>query len=510
MFDQIKKVLIGIFFSIATIYVWGSNIPTSNQVGAMNMPTEIAPIQAPFAMPQLVRPTFPDRTVNIAKKGAKLGKSSTNIIQKAIDDLSRKGGGTVIIPPGKWQTGRIILKSNINLHLEKGAELHFSGEIKDYLPVVLTRNEGVELYSLGAFIYANQADNIALTGEGKLFGPSKECEIYRSQMQGKVVEEFINNGHSVEERVYDGKDNKPVFLPMFFSPIHCTNVLVEGVTFEETIFWNVVPVYCDRVIIRGITVNSVGTPRGDGIDIDSSRNVLIEYSTLDCGDDCFTIKSGRGDDGIRVNKPSENIVIRYCLAQRGPGGVTCGSETAGMIRNLYVHDCVFENTHNGFYFKTRRSRAGGGENLYFERIRLVSPSVVFRWDMLGSTRYVGDLAKRLPALPIGPLTPVYHHISIKDVIVENCQRLIDATGIPESPLSEVSINGLNAKCKDLIRIQDVDGLVIVNSSIQTEDAKVSVVDGRNIMLINVKLDIPGGTLQAEYSGELSRPIMHNR
>lgn len=216
MFDQIKKVLIGIFFSIATIYVWGSNIPTSNQVGAMNMPTEIAPIQAPFAMPQLVRPTFPDRTVNIAKKGAKLGKSSTNIIQKAIDDLSRKGGGTVIIPPGKWQTGRIILKSNINLHLEKGAELHFSGEIKDYLPVVLTRNEGVELYSLGAFIYANQADNIALTGEGKLFGPSKECEIYRSQMQGKVVEEFINNGHSVEERVYDGKDNKPVFLPMFF------------------------------------------------------------------------------------------------------------------------------------------------------------------------------------------------------------------------------------------------------------------------------------------------------
>lgn len=503
-----KKFLISTLSVLCAAFSHAKGIPTSNQVGATNMPAEIALIEAPFNMVHLVRPIFPERTVNIAKQGAKQGKLSTPAIQKAIDELSRKGGGTVIIPPGNWLTGRITLKSNINLHLEKGAELHFSGDIKDYLPVVLTRNEGVELYSLGALIYANNAENIALTGEGKLIGPSKECEIYRQQMRDKVIEQFIPDEHAVEQRIYDGKNGKPVFLPMFFSPIHCANVLVEGVTFEETLFWNVVPVYCEKVIIRGITVNSVGIPRGDGIDIDSSRDVLIEYSTLDCGDDCFTIKAGRCEDGLRVNKPSENIVIRYCLAKRGPGGVTCGSETAGMIRNLYVHDCVFENTHNGFYFKTRRSRAGGGENLTFERIRLISPSVVFRWDMLGSARYVGNLAERLPARPIGPLTPVYRHLLFKDVVVESCQQLIDATGIPESPLSGVTITNMNAKCKNLMKVQDVDGLVIVNSSIQTENANASVTDGQNIMLINVKLNTPDNKLQTEYSGESSRPVIY--
>lgn len=111
-----------------------------------------------------------------------------------------------------------------------------------------------------------------------------------------------------------------------------------------------------------MTVDSHGHGRTDGIDIESTRNVLIEYCSLDCGDDCFTMKSGRGEDGIRVNKPSENIVIRYCLAKRGWGGIVCGSETAAMIRNLYVHDCVLSGTKSGLRFKNRRSRGGGGEN----------------------------------------------------------------------------------------------------------------------------------------------------
>lgn len=504
-----KTFLIGIFLSACTLLTPAAEVPASHQVGAANLPVDIAPVLAPFEMIQLVRPEFPDVTVNIAKKGARQGKLCTKVIQKAIDELSQKGGGTVLIPSGNWLTGRITLKNNINLRLEEGAELHFSGEIKDYLPVVWTRNEGVELYSLGAMIYANGADKIALTGKGKLFAPSKESEVYLAHKIEHNIEERILGNHPLEQRIYDGSDDEPIFLPMFFSPINCTNVLVEGVTFEKTIFWNIVPVYCDKVIIRGITVNSVGTPRGDGIDIDSSRNVLIEYSTLDCGDDCFTIKAGRGEDGLRVNKPSENIVIRHCLAKRGPGGVTFGSETAGMIRNVYVHDCVFENTHNGFYFKTRRSRGGGGENLYFERIRLVSPTVVFRWDMLGSQRWVGDLAKRLPARPVGSLTPFYRHISIKDIIVENCDQLISATGIPEAPLSEVSIVNMQARCKSLMRIQDVDGLVIANSSIEAENPESSIIDGRNIMMINVKLNTPSEKLQASYSGELCRPIMYN-
>lgn len=503
-----KKPISIIFFCLLNVCLWSKEIPISNQVGAENMPKEIAPIYAPFEMPQLKRPVFSDRTKCIAKQGAEQRILCTHIIQKAIDDLNKKGGGTVIIPAGKWLSGRILLKSNINLYLEEGAELYFSGEIKDYLPVVLTRHEGVEMFSLGALIYANNAENIAITGKGKLVAAGNECEIYR-KMPGisADIEKMVPEKLPLEKRIYDGKNGMPIFIPMFFAPINSKNILVEGVTFEKSIFWNIVPQYCENIIIRGVTVNSVGHGRTDGIDIESSRNVLIEYTTLSTGDDCFTIKSGRGEDGLRVNKPSENIVIRYSKTLEGAGAVTCGSETAGMIRNLYVHDCVFEGTYNGLYFKTRRPRGGGGENLYYERIRFNIPGPAFRWDMLGSKKWVGDLAERLPAQPIGPLTPVYRNILIKDIIVENCQQLINATAIPESPLNGVLINNLIGKSKTIMQLQDVNGLVIVNSFIHSESADVSITDSRNIMLINVKLDVPDMKIQASYSGELSCPII---
>ena len=143
---------------------------------------------------------------------------------------------------------------------------------------------------------------------------------------------------------------------MFISPINCKNIYIEGISLRNTAFWNIVPIYCENIIIRGIDINSVGIPRGDGIDIESSKNVLIEYCNLSSGDDCFTMKAGRGLDGIKINKPTENVVVRYCLAKEGHGGITCGSETAGMIRNLYVHDCVFENTGVGIRFKTKKTQ----------------------------------------------------------------------------------------------------------------------------------------------------------
>lgn len=334
-------------------------VPKVEDVGAGKLPAEIAPVKAPFPMPRFVKPVFPALTIKITDKGAREGAMVTKAIQAAVDEVSRNKGGTVIIPRGIWKTGRISLKNNVNLHLSEGAELHFSAEIEDYLPAVFTRNEGVELMSLGALIYANGQENIAVTGKGKLVG-SPDGPVRKRIMTLDVIEKVVPSDKPVHERVYEGKDGGFIFPPMFISPINCKKVYIEGITLENTPFWNVVPVYCDNVIIRGITVRSVGIPRGDGIDIESSRNVLIEYCTLASGDDCFTIKAGRGEDGIRVNKPTENVVIRYCLAREGHGGITCGSETAGMIRNLYVQDCVFDDTDTGLRFKTRRSRPEAG------------------------------------------------------------------------------------------------------------------------------------------------------
>lgn len=421
-------------------------------VSAQQMPEEIAPIQAPFDMPQLQRPAFPARTLSITKTGAKQKKLSTASIQKAIDQLAKKGGGTVIVPAGSWLTGRIELKSNINLRLEEGAELNFSGDIKDYLPCVPTRNEGVDVISMGAMVYANGAENIALTGKGKLIAPARDCQMMKQAMGG-VKEELQQL--PLEQRVFDGSNGGQVCLPQFFGPINCKNILVEGVTFMKSIFWNIVPVYCENIIIRGVEVWSHGMGRTDGIDIDSSVNALIEYTTLDCGDDCFTLKSGRGMDGKLKNRPTENVVVRHCTVKRGVGGMTIGSETAAVVRNVYMHDCVMENPRSGFYFKTRRPRGGGGENMWFERIHIVNtPGSAISWDMLGSAMYVGKMAQRHPTPAVNELTPFYRNMHFKDIRVDNCKTLIKATGLPESPVEDVTFENIQSDNR-LILLQDV-------------------------------------------------------
>ncbi|TWT75974.1 Polygalacturonase [Posidoniimonas polymericola] len=484
---------------------WQAPLPTIDQVGAACLPDTIAPIDAPFAMPQLRRPEFPPLTVDIRDKGATPDRKASDAIHAAIAEVHGAGGGTVLIPAGRWRSGRITLRSNVNLHLAEGAELYFSGELADYRPAVFTRHEGVELMSLGACIYALDADNIAVTGRGTLYGPA-DGPVKRQMMTQAVVEKFVPLDKPVAERVYEGQGGAPVFLPMFISPTRCTNVLIEGVTLEQTAFWNIVPVYCDRVIIRGVTVNSVGIPRGDGIDIESSRNVLIEYSTLNCGDDCFTLKAGRGADGVRVNRPTENVVIRHCLAKQGHGGVTVGSETAGVIRNLYVHDCVFDDTDVGIRLKTRRPRGGGGEHLTYERLRMRLSGKMFRCDMLGSAMYVGELATRLPPRPVDELTPFFRNVTIRNVLVEGATRMVHVTGIPESPLTDFTIENADIRGELLITADDVEQMTFRNVAIHSQISQLHLTDARGLLFDNVTFDVPGGQVEVSISGDRSSEI----
>ena len=289
-------------------------IPNLSEVGSHCMPQEIAPIQnSYFNIPQLKRPQFPDRTVNMGDKGLRADIPIHTLVNRTIEQLSSQGGGTVIIPAGKWISGRIELKSFVELHIARDAEIVFGGCAEDYLPAVFTRHEGVEIMGPGAFIYANNQENIAITGEGRILGPDMDAEIRKRPNGASVVEKDIPWDMPVEQRIYDGMDGRTFYRPKTISPINC-------------------------------------------------RNVLIEYCTLNCGDDCFTLKAGRADDGLRVGKATENVVIRHSLAQHGHGGITIGSETAGMIKNLYVHDCVFDGTRTGIRFKTRRNRGGGSNH----------------------------------------------------------------------------------------------------------------------------------------------------
>ena len=463
------------------------SIPTRQDVGPQAMTSEIAPIEAPFAMPQLQRPAITGKkiVVKMDKKGM-----STRAIQQAIDKASKQGGGTVVIPAGRWQTGRIELKTNVELHLAEGCELHFSGETKDYLPVVFTRDEGIEIYSLGAFIYANGQENIAVTGRGHIVGPPTDCEIYQNNKEKAVnIERIVMPETPVSERIYDGTQNGgAVFLPKSIAPIHCKNVLIEGITIEQGLYWNVVPQYCDNVIIRGVTVNSFGHGRTDGIDVESSGNVLIEYCSLDCQDDCYTMKSGRGMDGLRVGRPTENVVVRYCLALRGAGGIVCGTEVAGGIKNVYMHDCVFDGTDQAFRVKTLRPRGGGVENLTVERVRANVKDYAFYCDMLGSLKWGGDMAKRFPQQPVNRLTPDFNTIHISNVDIEHCRTLIHAIGLPERPLRNVLMTGVKARCEHLMKMRDVNAFVMQDADIVATDPAGTVDGCTGIMLLNTSVN----------------------
>ena len=481
------------------------DVPTRQDVGPQAMTQEIAPICAPFEMPQLQRLNISGKKVIV--KMAKNGMS-TRAIQTAIDKASKQGGGKVVIPAGQWQSGRIELKSNVELHLEEGCELNFSGKIEDYLPVVFTRDEGFEIMSLGAFIYANEAENIALTGKGKIVGPSIDCEIYQINKDKALnIEKLVTADTPMSERVFDGKQrNGEVFLPKSVAPIRCKNVLIEGITIDQSLYWNVVPQYCENVVIRGVTVNSYGHGRTDGIDVESSKNVLVEYCSLDCQDDCYTMKSGRNEEGVRVGIPTENVVVRYCLAQRGAGGIVCGTEVAGGVKNIYCHDCVFDGTDQAFRIKTLRPRGGGVENLLVERVRANVKDYAFFCDMLGSIKWGGELAKRLPAREINKYTPDFNTVTINNVVIENCRQLVFALGLPERPLRNVLFSNVKANCEQFVKMRDVQGFVLKDADIITKDATASIDGCTGVMMLGAKVN---GQMPKDisYQGEKSTKVI---
>ena len=470
----------------------GQHIPVRSEVGPEAMPKEVAPVKAPFRF-QLAAIDYAkfdarQQTVKL-KKGVsdkyKNAAKNRQTIQAAIDQLTQQGGGTVVIPAGQWETGRVELKSNVRLHLSDGAELHFSGLIRDYLPVVFTRDEGIEIYSLAACIYAHKAENIALTGRGKLIGASTDCEIYQNNKAKALnIEVITKNGEQpLAERVYDGvQNNQEVFLPKTIAPIDCKNVLIEGMTLEQGLYWNVVAQYCDGVIIRGVTVRSFGHGRTDGVDIESTRNALVEYCSLDCQDDCYTMKSGRGVDGVRVNRPTDGVVVRHCLALRGAGGIVCGTEVAGNVKNVYCHDCVFDGTDQAFRVKSLRPRGGGVENLFVERVRANVLHYAMFCDMLGSIKWGGDLAKRFPdgknAPQVNKYTPFFHDISVHDVVVEGCKELIHYIGQPERPVKNVFFGNAEVRCDKVGFVQDAAGFAMKDVRIVSDDNTLWI-DGCN-------------------------------
>lgn len=429
------------------------------------MPTEpIQPISAPFPMPQLERPRIPERAFDVRDFGAIEGGKDkiTAAIAGAMAKATSEGGGTVLIPAGTWLTGPIHFKSNINLHVASGAELRFSQDFADYLPPVLTRWEGQELYGYSPLIYARDCENIAITGGGTLNGQGAAWWPWKKTQKEAATKlyELASSGVVPEKRVLATEGG---LRPSFIQPFGAKNVLIEGVTLKDGPFWTIHPVYSENVIVRRVRVETSG-PNNDGCDPDSSRNVLIEDSFFSTGDDCVVIKSGLNEDGWRVGKPSENIVVRRLHGELGHGGVVIGSEMSGGVRNVWVTDCEFVGTDRGLRIKSMRGRGGIIENVFYENVRHRD----IRLMVVEVTSFYASSTLK----PLTDKPPLIRNVHVKNVSAAGAKRAIDIVGLAELPISDVSFENIEI----------------------VADAGASCVDCRNVTFKNAKLTSPSGAI----------------
>ncbi len=329
--------------------------------------------EIPFDMPSITLPVFPDKTFNIVDFGAvnDATTKNTSAFAKAIEACFNAGGGTVLVPKGKWLTGPIHLKSNINFHLNKGAEILFSQNTNDYLPVVLTRWEGNECYNYSPLVYAKDCNNIAITGKGHFNGQGQSWW-HMKHSQDDAAQRLYDsevNGIAVKDRIFGTEKDalRPVLIQLF----NCSTVLLEDYTSKNSPFWNNHIVYCKNVVVRNINLeNPYDAPNSDGLDIDSSSEIYITGINANVGDDALCIKSGLNEDGWRVNRPSQNIIAEDYHIGNGHGGFVIGSEMSGGVKNILVRNCSYKGTELGIRIKTKRGRGSYVKNIWFQDIEM--------------------------------------------------------------------------------------------------------------------------------------------
>ncbi|HEV2837290.1 MAG TPA: glycoside hydrolase family 88 protein [Pyrinomonadaceae bacterium] len=411
---------------------------------AQPLPAYVDPWQSVAQILDRIKPPrFPKRTFYLDRFGARADGQTdcTAVFRRAIDECSKAGGGKVVVPAGTYLTGAIQLKNNVNLEVSRGAVIKFSQNPKDYLPVVFSRWEGVELFNYSPFIYAFEQRNIAITGEGTLDGQSDNEHWWpwngrpqygwkegMSQQRPDRMALFgmAEKGVPVRERIF-GEGH--YLRPQFIQPYRCQNVLIDGVTIQNSPMWEIHPVLCRNVTVQNVKISSHG-PNNDGCDPESCTDVLIKDCYFDTGDDCIAIKSGRNADGRRVNAPTENIIVQGCQMKDGHGGITVGSEISGGVRNLFAENCRLDspNLDHALRVKNNAMRGGLLEHLHFRNIEVgqVAHAVItidFNYE---------EGAK-------GSFTPVVRDYTVQNLRSGRSKHALDVQGLPAAPITNLRL-----------------------------------------------------------------------
>jgi polygalacturonase len=417
----------------------------------------IQPIQAPFPMPVLERPRFPPSVYDVRAFGA-VGDGvtkNTDAFRKAIAAAVAKGGGHVLVPAGRWVTGPIHLASNVNLHVAENAEILFSQDFKDYLPVVFSRWEGLELMNYSPLVYAKDCENVAVTGKGKLDGRGQAWWPWKKTQKdaAKRLYDMASAGTPPEKRIFGTEGD---LRPSFIQTVGCKNVLIEGITITSGPMWTIHPVYSENVVVRRVTVQTDG-PNNDGCNPDSSKNVLVEDSFFSTGDDCVVIKAGLNEDGWRVGRPSENIVVRRLRGERGHGGVVIGSEMSGGVKNVFVDDCEFIGTDRGLRIKSMRGRGGVIENIFYQNVRHVDLRL---FDVELTTFYASSTL-----VPLTQKPPMIRNVQVKNVTGNGGKTAAEIVGLPELAIQDVSFENVTIASENGVRCTDCENVRFTNTKI---------------------------------------------
>ena len=416
---------------------------------------------------------------------------NTAAIAKTIAACAEVGGGTILFPAGKYLTGAILPESNQTLHFDAGSELLYSGDPADS-PVVKSRWECTNVYTHASLIYADGKHNIAITGRGTLNGQGWNWW-WRSNSRGRkspVGEDAAANQaawRKVYERIEAGEKlaasdfaQAAKFLrPSLVGLYNCKNILIQDVTLFKSPMWMLHPVYSDDIVVRGVRFVSADPeghhsaegegPNGDGIDVDSCRNVRISDCYFNTSDDCIVIKSGRDNDGLRTNRPTEFVTITNCVMFQGHGAVVIGSETSGGIRNITASNCVSVGTDCGIRIKSMRGRGGVLENFRFDN-----------WVIEEAKKQAFEINTRYnpsPEAHLGKTTPVFKNFAYSNITVKNAAQIAKIVGLPEKAIEELRFTDINATGK-------VGFIIDQATDVELHHVRVSATAGSAISIEN--------------------------
>ena len=396
-------------------------------------------------------PHIPDREYRVAAVAAT--DDARPALLAAIEKASAAGGGRVVLAKGTWRSdGPLHLKSRIELHLEEGATLLFSPDPAHYLPVVKTRWEGTEVMSYSPLVYARDVEDVAITGPGTIDGnaasgfhawhQSASADFVRLRKLGFA-------GAPLTERVFGAGTH---LRPSLIQLLGAKRVLLEGYTARNSPFWVNHLVYVDQATVRGIRVES-HFPNNDGVDVDSSRYVLVERSTFRTGDDSVVVKSGRDLDGRRIARPSEYVVVRD-NDMGGEDGIALGSEMSGGIRYVFFTDNVLRSGASAIRFKANLDRGGTVEHVGVRRFKVGSFTKLL-WFQLD---YPGELGGNFPS--------TYRDLVFEDMEVGAVETLFEAHAPPGAPLRDVVLRNVAvASARQPLVATNVTGLRFENVTV---------------------------------------------